>query len=263
LLPVVNSFASFLAARGSEQIYNNASEHTKVIYACHYAGLIPAGPGKSHQSIRDISLLAALPNCTIIQPCNAAETRMAVDYAVFEAQESCALRLIIGPSPRIIELAEGYRLAVGHGAIVAEGPEAVMFAYGPVMLHEALTASELLRERGFGLRVVSMPWLNRVDLAWLGETIRPYSEIYVLEDHASVGGLGDFLRRNLDKATGGTRIPLRVFGVDGYPACGRPSEVLAFHGLDGPSLASRILQTADRAHVVSPPGLAGRPKDRR
>ena len=50
LLPVVNSFASFLASRANEQIYNQASEGTKVVYALHYAGLIPAGPGKSHQS---------------------------------------------------------------------------------------------------------------------------------------------------------------------------------------------------------------------
>ena len=57
LLPVVNSFASFLASRANEQIYNQASEGTKVVYALHYAGLIPAGPGKSHQSVRDISLL--------------------------------------------------------------------------------------------------------------------------------------------------------------------------------------------------------------
>ena len=85
LLPIVNSFASFLASRANEQIYNNASEKTKIIYALHYAGLIPAGPGKSHQSLRDISLFAALPNCTIIQPCNAEETRMAVEYSVDEA----------------------------------------------------------------------------------------------------------------------------------------------------------------------------------
>ncbi len=43
LLPVVNSFAAFLASRSNEQIYNNNCEHTKIIYACHYAGLIPAG----------------------------------------------------------------------------------------------------------------------------------------------------------------------------------------------------------------------------
>ena len=61
LLPVVNSFASFLASRANEQIYNQASEGTKVVYALHYAGLIPAGPGKSHQSLRDISRAGRAP----------------------------------------------------------------------------------------------------------------------------------------------------------------------------------------------------------
>ena len=41
LVPVVNSFASFLASRANEQIYNQASERTKVVYAMHYAGLDP------------------------------------------------------------------------------------------------------------------------------------------------------------------------------------------------------------------------------
>ena len=82
LLPIVNSFASFLASRANEQIYNNASELSKIIYVMHYAGLIPAGPGKSHQSIRDVSLLSTLPNCIILQPCNAEETRRVVQYCV-------------------------------------------------------------------------------------------------------------------------------------------------------------------------------------
>ena len=47
LLPVVNSFASFLTARANEQIYNNATENTKIIYMCLYAGILPAGAGKS------------------------------------------------------------------------------------------------------------------------------------------------------------------------------------------------------------------------
>jgi transketolase len=51
LLPIVNSFGVFLASRANEQIYNNATENTKIIYVCHYAGIIPAGPGRSHQSV--------------------------------------------------------------------------------------------------------------------------------------------------------------------------------------------------------------------
>src|SRR5438045_9373789 len=102
LLPVVNSFASFLASRANEQIYNQASEQTKVVYVLHYAGLIPAGPGKSHQSIRDISLLGALPNVAVVQPANAEETRALLRWAVEDAAEGVAVRLAIGPSPRRI-----------------------------------------------------------------------------------------------------------------------------------------------------------------
>ncbi|MFO7572531.1 MAG: 1-deoxy-D-xylulose-5-phosphate synthase N-terminal domain-containing protein, partial [Gaiellaceae bacterium] len=167
LLPVVNSFASFLASRANEQIYNQASEGSKVIYALHYAGLIPAGPGKSHQSIRDVSLLAALPNMTIAQPANGDEARALLRWAVEEAEESVALRLAIGPSPRRIELAAEYRVDPGCGSVLRPGDDGILLAYGPVMLHEALTASELLSERGTGLAVVDMPWLNRFDDGWL------------------------------------------------------------------------------------------------
>jgi transketolase len=237
LLPVVNSFAAFLAARANEQIYNQASERTKVIYALHYAGLIPAGPGKSHQSIRDVSLLAALPNMTIVQPGNAEETKAVLRWAVESAQENVAVRLAIGPSPRRIELPA---TTPGQGAVLHEGSDAVLFAYGPVMLHEALTAAELLDGR---LQVLNMPWLNRVDEQWLCDLIDPFGEVFVLEDHAPVGALGDSLRRAGGRA-------LHVFGVEGWPACGTPTEALRYHGLDGSSLADRIA-LALRARATS------------
>ena len=230
LLPVVNSFASFLASRANEQIYNQASERTKVVYALHYAGLIPAGPGKSHQSVRDISLLAALPDLAIVQPGSSEEARALLRWAVEEADGDVAIRLAIGPSPRRIELPAD--VEPGRGRLLRDGGDAVLIAYGPVMLHEALTASELLAERGIGLAVANMPWLNRFDAEWL-EALAVHEELFVLEDHSPVGGLGDALRRELGRE-------LTVFGVEGWPACGTPPEALREHGLDGASLAQRI-----------------------
>jgi transketolase len=239
LLPVVNSFASFLSARANEQIYNNATERRKIIYACHYAGLIPAGPGKSHQSVRDVSLFGALPNVTIVQPCNAEETKAMVRFAVDTARESCAIRLAIGPSPRAIELPSDYSITVGRGSLLREGTDAILFAYGPVMLHEALGASELLAERGFGLSVVNMPWLNRVDDEWLRECVAGFDGIFVLEDHSPVGGLSDTLRRHLNGGAPGPQT-VRTLAIADYPACGTPAEVLQHHGLDAASLAANI-----------------------
>ena len=230
LLPVVNSFASFLASRANEQIYNQASERTKVIYALHYAGLVPAGPGKSHQSLRDVSVLAALPNMTIVQPANSEETRALLRWAVADATGNVAIRLAIGPSPRAIDLPPA-EVSPGRGAVLREGTDGVLFAYGPVMLHEALTAAEMLGNR---VQVINMPWLNGVDGDWLAQHGETYQVMFDVQDHAPLAPLGDSLRRHLDRRS------VTVFGVEGWPACGTPPEALRFHGLDGSSLADRI-----------------------
>jgi len=240
LLPIVNTFASFLAARANEQIYNNAGEKTKIIYVCHFAGIIPAGPGKSHQSVRDISLFRALPNVTIIQPCNAFETKRAVEYCVNESKENCVLRLVIGPSPESIQLPEDYEFNIGIGTELTDGKDAVLFAYGPVMLHEALVAAELLYKIGYGLKVVNMPWLNKIDLDWIDGLTKDYKKIFVLEDHSTTGGLGDRILEALTDVHHINGKEFQKLGLDDYPECGTPLEVLEYHELDGKSLARRI-----------------------
>lgn len=241
-LPVVNSFGVFLASRANEQIYNNATEKTKIIYVCHYAGLIPAGPGKSHQSLRDISLFGALPNFNIIEPCNAIETRQALKWCVDEAEENCMLRLIISPSPRSIALPADYQFSFGRGTVVAEGSDAALIAYGPVMLNEALKAGEALAENGFSVKIVNLPWLNQIDVNWLEQTVADQKTIYVMDNHMHYGGLGDYLL-NITMASKALRHKRLVkFAVEQYPACGTPPETLAFHKLDGQSLATRILE---------------------
>ena len=245
LIPVVNTFASFLAARANEQIYNNAGEKTKVIYTCHFSGMIPAGPGKSHQSIRDISLFGALPNITIIQPCNAEETKWATEYCVNQAKDNCMLRLVIGPSPERIELPEHYKFKIGIGAELTKGNDAILFGYGPVMLHEALVAADYLKKIGFRLKVVNMPWLNKIDNDWLKELVQDQKRIFVLEDHSAIGGLGDRILNALVETNLIAGKEFTNFGLKEYPECGTPLEVLEFHQLDGKSLAQRISGVKD------------------
>lgn len=240
LIPIVNTFASFLAARANEQIYNNAGEKTKIIYTCHFSGIIPAGPGKSHQSVRDISLFNALPNVTIIQPCNADETKWATDYCINKADENCVLRLVIGPSPERIQLPKEYKFKVGVGAELTQGNDAILFGYGPVMLHEALVAADYLKKIGFGLKVINMPWLNKIDSNWLKNVVSDQKKIFVLEDHSAVGGLGDRLLNVLVENNSIEGKEFINFGLKQYPECGTPLEVLEFHQLDGKSLARRI-----------------------
>jgi transketolase len=242
LLPIVNSFGVFLASRANEQIYNNATENTKIIYICHYAGLIPAGPGKSHQSLRDISLFGALPNCVILEPCNGVETKRALQWCVDEATDTCMMRLVISPSPRTIPLPEDYDFSFGKGTVLQEGKDAVLFSYGPVMLHEALTAAEMLAAQEFSLKVVNLPWLNRIDHSWLVDTIGDCKTIFSLDNHSDYGGLGDLLLNAFMSTDGLRDKKLIKFAVEEHPACGTPPEALSYHGLDAKSLVTRVLR---------------------
>lgn len=239
-LPIVNSFGVFLASRANEQIYCNATEKTKIIYVCHYAGLIPAGPGKSHQSLRDISLFGALPNCTIIEPCNAVETEQALRWCVSQAEHNCMIRLAISPSPRAITLPENYSFSPGKGSVVHDGKDAVLFAYGPVMMNEALTAAEVLKEQGVSLKVVNLPWLNKVDAGWLAEVCAGRKFLFTLDNHSGYGGIGDLLLNGLMSSPALRSQLLTKFAIDEIPVCGTPEEALAYHKVDGRSLARRI-----------------------
>ena len=245
-LPIVNSFGVFLASRANEQIYNNATENTKIIYVCHYAGLIPAGPGKSHQSLRDISLFGALPNCVIIEPCNGLETKRALEWCVHEANQSCMLRLVISPSPRTILLSDDYRFSFAKGNVLKEGNDAVLFSYGPVMLNEALLSAEILKEKNVSLKIVNLPWLNRIDLSWFEETVGECKTIFVLDNHFQFGGLGDSLLNTAMSSSFLHTKTIIKFAIEEHPACGSPREALAYHKLDGRSLVTRILKTMNQ-----------------
>ena len=121
----------------------------------------------------------------------------------------------------------------------------MLLGYGPVMLHEALLAADYLKKIGFGLKIINMPWLNKIDKEWLKEIVIDQKKIFVLEDHSAVGGLGDRLLNAMNEMNLFEGKTFTNFGLTEYPECGTPWEVLDFHKLDGKSLAQRISGVKD------------------
>src|SRR5215472_11000542 len=118
LLPVVHSFACFLSTRANEHIYNNATERTKIIYTATLAGVVPGGPGHSHQSVRDISAIGSVPGLTAIEPCCEREARLAIRWAVEANAASTYLRFVNVPLDLPYALPLSYALDVGKGVVL-------------------------------------------------------------------------------------------------------------------------------------------------
>jgi transketolase len=240
LLPAVHSFACFLSARPNEQIYNNATEGAKVVYVGSLAGLLPGGPGHSHQCVRDIAALAAMPGLVLVAPATEAEAESLAAYCFEGTRESAYLRLASVPWPVPFALPPGWSPREGVGCAVTEGRDAVIFGYGPVLLGEAFRAAAALAREGIGLRVVDLPWLNRVDRAWLAQEIAGVRRVFTLDDHYLTGGQGEMLAAAIAEAPPAVLEGVTRFGVEEIPRCGWNDEVLRAHRLDAESLAERV-----------------------
>jgi transketolase len=156
------------------------------------------------------------------------------------------LRLVSIPCQIPFELPAGYRLEEGCGVALTEGNDALLIGYGPVLLSQAFLAAGLLAERGIGLKVVNLPWLNRVDPDWLRATIEGYQHLFTLDNHYVIGGQGEYLlsqvaQLGLNRAPRATQL-----GVRDIPACGTNDEVLRAHRLDAESLRDDVGKVVGR-----------------
>ncbi len=232
LLPIVHSFACFLSTRPNEQIYNNATENTKIIYVGSLAGIIPGGPGHSHQAVRDISALGAIPGLIMMEPSCEAEVGKLLDWCVNESMQSSYLRLVSLPLVVPFVLPDNYTPKIGQGVVLSDGSDAAIIAYGPVLLSKAILGAQQIRqELGLNIKVINLPWLNFIDENWLMQELGGIVNVIALDNHYLIGGQGDRVADVLARKLQSRKI-LHRFGIDKKPECGVNEEVLASHGLD-------------------------------
>ena len=240
LLPVVHSFACFLSSRPNEQIYNNATEQQKIIYVGSLAGVVPGGPGHSHQAVRDISALAAIPGLVLMEPSCEAEVGMLLDWAINKNTSSSYLRLVSLPWVLPYTLPENYKPELGKGVALTEGKGVAIIAYGPVMLSAAVQAAQILEaEQGISTKVINLPWLNQVDVIWLGSELDTIDHWFAIDNHYRIGGQGDRIADAM-LASGIQASTLHRLALDQIPACGTNSEILELHGFNVAHLIEAI-----------------------
>jgi transketolase len=228
-LPIVHSFACFLSTRPNEQIYNNATENTKIIYVGSLAGLIPGGPGHSHQSVRDISSLSGIPNLFLLEPSCESEVALLLDWCVQENTKSSYLRLVSVPVEIPYELPSSYKPILGRGVTLKDGKEIVIIGYGPLMLSFAFKfAIKIKNEFNIDIKVINLPWLNSIDHEWLSEALIDCDTLISIDNHYCEGGQGMRIAEALSKFKSDS-IEFKHLGVTGVPKCGTTEEVMKAH----------------------------------
>ncbi len=133
----------------------------QVIYVFTHDSIGLGEDGPTHQPIEQLAALRAIPNLTVIRPCDANETAEAWRMALKRKDGPVALALTRQNVPTLDREIYAPAESLSHGAYVLKeagdsGPEAILIASGSEVTI-ALEAAEKLEEDGVKTRVVSMP----------------------------------------------------------------------------------------------------------
>jgi transketolase len=237
-IPVVGTFAVFLAGRAWEQIRNTvAHDGLNVKMIATHSGISPSADGSSHQCFEDIALIRTIPGMTLVLPADLSEMRCTVRSAV-EDIGPFYIRLGRGEIPRIFDDKDEFQ--IGKARRVSDGSDVGIVAAG-FLLQEAIEAGSLLQREGIKASIVDMHTIKPADASAVIDIARKTGAIVTVEDHNILGGLGSTVA---EIACRGKPVPIEMVGIhDRFGESGELRELMEIHGLT----SHHIVDAAKRA----------------
>jgi 1-deoxy-D-xylulose-5-phosphate synthase len=211
-----------------------------VIFCVDRAG-ITGDDGASHHGLYDLALLTKIPGMTVFAPSSYEEVGVMLAEALTIDSGPVALRW---PKTAARHVAPG-DVGSGRGARkVRDGGDVAILAVGK-MVDAAEDAAALLDARGVRATV----WDVRVcplDRRLLADA-RRHRLVVTVEDGIAEGGIGAAIVSALARdADGAPTPPAITLGTPvAYLPHGKPADLLANLGLDGPGIAATVLKTFD------------------
>ena len=236
LVPFASSFAMFLAGRAFEQIRNSIGyPHLNVKLGATHGGITVGEDGATHQCLEDFGLMRTIPGMTVICPCDAVETRAAVEAAI-KYNGPVYLRFGRAATPVLFDK-ETYEFTWGKGVVMADGDDAAIIACG-VMVDIALSARELLKAEGINARVINMHTIKPLDEELVLKAAKETGAIVTAEEHNVLGGLGEAVCGVVSE---NCPIPVLRVGVeDSFGRSGKVPPLMEMYGLTPENIAAKV-----------------------
>ena len=194
-IPYVNTIATFLTRRCFEQLVIDVGLHNlPVRLIANGGGVVYAPLGPTHQAIEDFAILRAIPNMTIVAPCDASEMERLMPSTV-DWPGPIYIRLAKGGDAIVSEEKHGFE--IGKSILLRE-PGDVLFVSTGIMTQRALKAIDDLKINGFDCGLLHMHTVKPLDRETLLSVSKSIKMIVTLEEHILNGGLGTAIIETLN-----------------------------------------------------------------
>jgi transketolase len=193
--PFVTTYAVFATRRAYDFIHQTVAEdNLDVKIVCALPGLT-TGYGPSHQAAEDLALMRAMPNMTVIDPCDALDIEQMVP-AIAAHKGPVYARLLRGNVPAVLDEYD-YRFELGKAKLLRDGRDVLLISSG-IMTMRSLEAARALEADNVDVAVLHVPTIKPLDTETiLREAKRSGRLVAVAENHTVIGGLSEAIAREL------------------------------------------------------------------
>lgn len=240
-IPYISSYAMFSPGRNWEQLRTTVcyNEQNVKIGGAH-TGVSVGHDGATHQALEDIALMRAIPNVTVLVPCDQHEARKAT-VAAAEIDGPVYIRFARAKTP--VFTTGKTPFAVGKAYVYREGDDVALIACGP-LLYEAVLAVKELEKDGINARVINNATVKPLDEKTLGAAAAECGAAVTVEEHQVMGGMGSAVAEFFAR----TRpVPMEFVGVQTrFGESGSPDELLDAFGLRAEHIAEAAKKVIKR-----------------
>ena len=243
-VPFANAYGNFLTGRGFDQVrVSVAYSGRNVKIVGHNAGTSAAQEGATHLPLEDVGIMRAIPEMTVVVPCDAVEMRKAV-HAAHALDGPVYLR--VGKLPVPVVTDESTPFEIGRAVGLREGGDVTLLTTG-CMASETLRAAELLAAEGLEADVLHLHTIKPLDVEAVIASATRTGCVVTAEEHSVLNGLGSAVAEAL-----GERLPVpleRVGTKDVFGVSGTMDELFDHFGLRAADIARaarRALGRRDR-----------------
>lgn len=238
-IPYVQTFGPFLCVRALDQIHNDVAYNDFPVRLIGTHAGISSGYGPTHNTIIEFAVMNALPNMTMIAPCDAEQCkkvlRKTLDYP-----HPVYIRIPRGEEPLVYNEDYDYDYEIGKAIVIQEGTDLNIIATG-MGVYSAVSAARQLEEKGYSVGVIDMHTIKPIDKEAVIKAAKLSGAIITVEDHNILGGLGSIVADVLMEE--GIPAKLKKIGIpDEFAEIGYPEELYPHYGMDDTGVAKTALE---------------------
>ena len=238
-IPFAQTFGPFLCVRALDQIHNDVAYNNLPVRLIGTHAGISSGYGPTHNTIIEFGIMNALPNMTMIAPCDGNQCKKVIRKSL-EYPHPIYIRIPRGEEPSVYEEGYEYDYVIGKAIEIKEGKDLTIIATG-MGVFNSVQAARQLEEKGYDIGVIDMHTIKPIDKDAIIRAAKRTGAILTVEDHNIQGGMGSIVADVLMQA--GVSAKFRKIGIpDCFVEYGYPEELYPYYGMDAAGITKTALE---------------------